>query len=717
LHGPPSRPSASAVYELSQIPTLFPAGRRLFGTAGALTAALTALLLFVLLASGSLTALARVTAPWAGKTYTHLKVKPGDVEIASGHDQAVQTMFTGRLPKDPQLRWRGEPAGKWQAVAMVLETNGACVSSLKNVRGLIKYQVMGNDTVSPEYTVKTYLPPEVKEFKIQVRYPQYTKLRPVEQREPNLSVVRASQLAFRITSSAQVTKARLRFANEATMDLASAAENLWTGSLKPTNDLYYWVELSDASGHKGGNETPYHIKVLPDEPPTVEILDPGMDIRAEATNRIPLKISVADDFGIEDIKLVFRKLNGPEQTAICAKQSLNQKEATANAELDLTPLHLKEYELVAYQAEATDNNTLDGPGVGKSPVYFIEYTTKGDPLSQCHGSGQKINLLQLEKQIIAATTAVEDHLVSEKFPEVAAIQRQTKAYAEIFRDSFILSISPPEARAEFAAAIEAMETAAKELDGLKRPTALKAEDDALEHLYQVTRLLPELEAGMCHGQGSCIKIVLEAIEKLKDSQKKQREQELPKIIAAAKQISARQANLADIYRRSQRENASKNESANKPASLAQGNKSGRGSTGQSSGQTEPEADTLNSAADSGSNGSLDQEQQRLSEEAAALAEKLRELSGKDPRVGLGLSRGMRDVSAHLANAAHQIARGHSTSALQSAGFGLSGLSGLITELEQLLDDNPKATDMATEEYPKEFEPLIAEYLRRLSYAQ
>jgi len=692
--------------------------KKLVYAGGAMAASLTALLLFVLLASGSLTALARVTAPWTGKTYTHVEVKPGDVEIAAGHDQAIQTVFTGRPPQDPQLRWRDDSAGKWQTVSMARETNGVYESSLKNVGGTVKYQVTGSDAASPEYTVKTYLPPEIKDFKVQVRFPDYTKLKPVEQHDPNLSVVRASQLAFRITSSDKVTKACLRFANEPNLDLASSSENVWTANVKATNDLYYWVELADAAGHKGGNETPYHIKVLPDEPPKVEILDPGMDVRADATNKVPLKISVADDFGVEDIKLVFQKLNGPEQTVVCAKKDSNQKEAMADAQIDLTPLHLKEYELVAYHAEARDNNTLDGPGIGKSPVYFIEYTTKGEALSQCNGGGsQKINLLQLEKQIIAATTAIEDKMASDQFPEVATIHRQTKSYAEIFRDSFILSISPPQARTEFAAAIDSMDKAAKELDGLKRPPALKAEDEALDHLYQVTRLLPELEAGMCHCQGNCIKIVLEAIEKLKENQKKQRDQELPKIIAQSKKIAAKQALLADIYRRSQSENAPKSGSTNKPPSLAQSNKSGSGKTGQSAGQNMSEADTQNSATNSGANGTIDQEQQRLSEEASALAEKLRELSGKDPRVGLGLSQGMKQVSEHLGRAAHQIARGHSTSALQSAGFGLSGLSGIITDLEQLLDDNPKATDMATEEYPKEFESLISQYLRRLSYAQ
>jgi hypothetical protein len=694
--------------------------KKLVYAGGAMAASLTALLLFVLLASGSLTALARVTAPWSGKTYTHVQVKPGDVEIAAGHDQAIQTVFTGRPPKNAQLRWRDQFAGKWQTVAMIMETNGAYDSMLKNVRGSLKYQVTGSDAVSPEYTVQTYLPPEIKDFKIQVSFPDYTKLKPVEQHDPNLSVVRASQLDFRITSSDKVAKARLRFASAPIMDLASDSDNLWTAKVKATNDLYYWVELADAAGHKGGNETPYHIKVLPDEPPKVEIVDPGMDIRSDATNMVALKISATDDFGVEDIKLVFQKLNGPEQTVVCSRKDSNQKETMADAQIDLTPLHLKEYELVAYHAEAKDNNTLDGPGIGKSPVYFIEYTTKGEVLSECHGGGgsQKINLLVLEKQIIAATTAIDDKMASDKFPEVATIQRQTKAYAEIFRDSFILSISPPEARTEFAAAIDSMEQAANGLDELKRPAALKAEEDALEHLYQVTRLLPELEAGMCHCKGNCIKIVLEAIEKLKDSQKKQREQELPKIIAQAKKIAAKEAVLADIYRRSQSEKPPQSGSTNPSSSLAQGTKSGS-KPGQNSGQSMADADdgAQNTATNSGTDGSLEQEQQRLSEEAAALAEKLRELSGKDPRVGLGLSHGMRNVAQHLAHAANGIARGRPSSALQSAGFGLSGLSGIITDLEQLLDDNPKATDMATEEYPKEFEPLISEYLRRLSYAQ
>jgi hypothetical protein len=684
---------------------------------GAMAAALAALLLFVLLGPSSLTALARVTEPWSDKTYTHVEVKPGNAEIPVGHDQEIRTVFTGRAPKDARLRWRDESAAGWQSVAMTRDTNGTYRSALRNVRGTVKYQVAGSDAVSPEYALRSFIPPEIKDLKIQVRFPDYTRLKPAEQSDPNLSVVRASHLLFRVTSSDKVTHARLRFANQPTLALASDSKYLWTAGLSPTNDFYYWVELTDAAGHKGGNEKPYHVKVSPDEPPKVEIVDPGMDVRADPTNKVGLKITVSDDFGVENIKLVFQKLGEAEQTTVCAKRSPNQKEATANAEIDLTPLHLKDYDLVAYHAEAVDNNTLDGPGTGKSPVYFIEYTTKGVPLSQCRGNGQKINLLTLEKQIIAATTAIEDAKVSDKFPEVATIQRQTKSYAEIYRNSFILSISPPEARTEFEAAIGSMDKAAKELDDSKRPAALNAENGALEHLYQATRLLPELEAGMCRSEGNCIKIVLEAIEKLKDDQKKQRDQELPKILSQTKKIAVQQAKLAEIYRRSQSESAPKAASANQPAAPAKSKSNGSGKTGSSGDQTGSETNAAERASNPGEMGAPDKEQQRLGDEAAALAERLRELSGKDPRVGPGLAARMRDVSRHLATAAGHAAQRRSNSALQSAGFGLSGLAEVIAQLQQLLDDNPKATDMTTEEYPKEFEPLISEYLRQLSYAR
>src|SRR5262249_17896306 len=154
-----------------------------------------------------------------------------------------KTVVTGRQPKGARLRWRQASAAAWHDMAMSRATDGTYSYHLNNVREAVQYQVTGDDAVSPEYNVKTYVPPEVVDFKVQVRYPDYTKMKPVEENDPNLSVLRASQLGFKIACSDGVTRARLRFANETNVELSASSNHLWTANLKARNDLYYWIDL------------------------------------------------------------------------------------------------------------------------------------------------------------------------------------------------------------------------------------------------------------------------------------------------------------------------------------------------------------------------------------------------------------------------------------------------------------------------------------------
>ena len=65
-------------------------------------------------------------------------------------------------------------------------------------------------------------------------------------------------------------------------------------------------------------------------------------------------------------------------------------------------------------------------------------------------------------------------------------------------------------------------------------------------------------------------------------------------------------------------------------------------------------------------------------------------------------------------------------AMKEGNFGSAGIHGMqseralnqvIAQLERLLKDEPEMTDVASEEAPKEYEALISEYLKKLSYAE
>lgn len=685
--------------------------RKILRTAAALGVATAAMaLLWVWVPSGAV-AVERILMPWTDTTFTRVEVVPGNVEIPEGTHVEIAGRFTGRPPTRPRIEWRLSPDDTWRHAALKGSEDGRYAYSLRTVRQPLYYRLAGGDAVSPPYRIATFVPPAIDQFHVTIEYPDYTGLDPVEQNDPNLAVVRASRLTFRITTSGQVAQARLRFADQPSLPLDAGPDNSWTASITAERDLYYWVDLIDADGRKGGETQPYRLTVLPDEAPDVAIFEPALDVRANPTDRIPIEISVTDDFGVEGLELVFHKVGGAEQVIPCTVRMQDPTHATASVEIDLAPLGLRDYELVAYHARARDNNTLDGPGTGQSPVYFIEITNKERALSQGHGRGQQINLLVIQKQIIASTIVLDPDAEARLFLDLSALQRQALEYAGIFKDGFHLALAPPEARAEFASAMEAMDEASTALGQRRRDPALAAEQRALAHLYQACRLLPELEAGMCRGQGECIRIVLDAIEKLKEEREHEGEQNLPEILREARHLARAQATLNEIYRQSDEPAASEGASGLAAQHGTQGANAGR-------------ADPPRKAPDQESDGEpqledgspISEEQRKLGEAAAALAARLRELSGRNPNLSHEYPERMKEASQHLRLAYLAVTGSGFSAASDHGAHGLSAMAEVIAWLERFLDQ-PASTDPATEDYPRQFEALVAEYFRKLSFEQ
>jgi hypothetical protein len=691
---------------------------------GVLFLAFAAMALVVWRTPAAGTALGRVTAPWANAAYTRVDVKPGDASVPAGHNLSVLAAFHGRPPHDARLLWRADQSSAWQTAALSPSENGTCSNLIANITGKIIYQVAGGDAVSPQFSITTYNPPEIKSLTTRVDFPAYTKHLPVTETTPDLRVVRGAKLAFHVAASGDIAGAKMCFTNQPPVELTRDANGQWSASMAPRGSFDYRIELTDQAGRKGGNENPYHVVVAPDEPPLVEVVDPEADVRADPTNTVPLRITASDDFAVTAVKLVYHKLGQPEKSIICNATNLNGQEASALTAIDLAPLHLQPYEVVAYHAEASDNNTLDGPGIGKSPVYFIEVTTNDTEVpSESHSQVQKINLLQLEKQIIAATTAAPEEQLGEKLPEVATVQRQTRVYADTFKNSSsVLAAAPPEARAEFDAAINSMDASTKSLDQIQRNPSLASEDDALMHLYQAVRLFPELKPGMCNCTG--IKIVAEAIEKKKQAEQKKHDQELPKVIAQAKRVAAAQAQLNGLYRKSAEaapsgmaKNDGQTPGQNGPGNTGQSPKDGNALAYTPPAANPAETPTPNPGTDEQkpAAGPPSEEQKKLAGQAGELAAKLRELTASDPRISSRHSQHMTEVAGQMRQAGEFAAANNSHAADDTGRMAFGQLEEIVGALEVLANGQPLASDASAEDYPKEYGQQISDYLRTLSY--
>lgn len=693
-----------------------PYERKLIPPGVLLAATLLVLLVLVTITPVAMTALQRTALPFSEARYTRVEVKPGHVELPVGSSLEITNTFSGRIPKDPQFHWQEEGSAAWQSVPLTKSPAGTYLHSLTNLRSTVRYRVTGNDAESAEFKIKTYIPPEVKDLSIGLQYPAYTGRAPTRQKAPDVTAVRASTAEFRIEPTVELAKARLRFASLPDVPLTADPDGSWNAQVKISKDTDYWIELADNSGHVGVNAKPHHITALPDRPPQVETTDPGKDARAAATNKVPVTISVSDDFGVGDIKLVFHKLGGEEQVVTAQRQSETNGEITARAELDLASLGLGDYQLVAYHAEAADNNSLDGPGIGKSPVYFVEITNEegGSCLSQ--GQSQKVNLLVIQKQIIADTAAFATNAAGEKFEGMATRQRDAMEFGKLYLDGLSGDPAAAAASREMQAAIDDMEKAARFLDRKTRTDAISSEEGALAHLYQVIKMMPELEnlpttprtSDQKPPPSEKLQVVLEAIKKQKKEARDN--QEIEQALEEARKLAESQAGLNSALRHPAEGGRGQGKSGKNP-----GQTPSKGSGSSGAGESENPSDSPGTEEESP--GQLAKKEEALSKEAAALAEKLKRLAGKDSRVGHNAGKSAARAAARMAGASQAMKQGSMGAAGEEGMEGELALRTLVAQLERLLRDRPDPSDIASEDFPKAYEALISEYLRALSHAE
>lgn len=529
-------------------------GRRLRVPALLAGGSVVAVAAFLLAVPGAGTALIRALAPWSRASFTHVAVEPGNIEIPVGSELRITNRFSGRPVAHAEFQWRDEGHADWQTAPITGGDKGVFVHSIREIRSSFAYRVAGGDTVSEAYTVTAYIPPAVAQLKVALAPPAYTRLPATVQASPDLSAVRGTDARLQLLPNVPLAKAQLRLTNDTVVPLTATPDGRWEGRVPVTKDADYWIELFDAKGHRGVSAR-HHVTAIPDNPPKVDITEPGQDMRASATNRIPLKIRGSDDFGVASLKLVFHRLGDPSREVAVTYRSNTNHEFEATSELPLDALQLRDYDVVAYHAEAADNNTLDGPGVGRSPVYFVEITNlegTGQASKSKPKPGEKVNLLTIEKQIIADTAALDGRATKDKYDELAKRQQDAIAFGRMYQEAMTRQNAPIEAQGEMNEAVTAMERAAVALSKADRTSALPPEENALASLYRVLKKMPEL--GKLPTQpplaqkrddapaSPAVKVVLDAIKKKKPQDPA--DKELAEMLEEAKELQERQDQLA-----------------------------------------------------------------------------------------------------------------------------------------------------------------------------
>ena len=578
----------------------------------------------------------RLLSPWE-KTEpvftTKLTVEPGNARILRGRSLAINLEVTGKAADKARLIYKkGDSAA--DAESQHQEIDMMQIEGEKrrfgyeifNINENMEYYVTANGIESERYTVEVFDMPKVTAVEVTYTYPEYTQLNPITQQgEGNIRAVAGSQAEVRITTNKAIESATLTVdAQDPTPMLISDGRTLTT-TLDVLTDGKYTVKLLCVDGFNNQTPIEYTITAIPDEPPEVAIKEPGRDIKATKLEEVKVLAEAADDYGVENMTLMYSVGSGEPQELEAETVEVKEKKIISGAyvfyleELDVEP-----GEIISYYAQATDNNTRTGPGTDTSELYFIEVRPFNERYMQMDAEGQQApeeqpfpNLISDQRTIIKNTWK---HIHSRPSPmtenyqsavkKIGDEQDQLKDKTQRVTDELSMSMRDanvdPEMLMNLEEAVAKMGEASGELHAIKPKAALPHEQDALKLLtkamMELDKVLTRMRSGGSQAAADNIEMDMEDLqdtieqdENELDEQMREQTQELldqaRDMLSQQEQLTEQSQQMAREGQPSQREMQQNSQQEQQMAGQAQQMAEQAQQMGQSSGQGAGQSNT------------------------------------------------------------------------------------------------------------------------------
>ncbi|HSG49676.1 MAG TPA: hypothetical protein VLA43_17775 [Longimicrobiales bacterium] len=206
---------------------------------------------------------------------------------------------------------------------------------------------------------------------------------------------------------------RLLLDGDEPRELMVEGDGTLTGEFTVTRRGFYRIELALPDGSFVSASPEYTIDLLADQPPGISITRPGRDTPASPIEEVYVEAEADDDYGIDELLLVYSVNGGAEDTlALYSSSGRPLSTVTAGHTLYLEDFGVEPGDLVSYYAVTRD--LRQGPGEEVvSDIYFVNVQPFRRDFRQAEQQGgqmqggqqgqQEESLSELQKQVVAAT--------------------------------------------------------------------------------------------------------------------------------------------------------------------------------------------------------------------------------------------------------------------------------------------------------------------------
>ena len=347
-----------------------------------------------------------------------VEIKPGTTDLEKNHPLLITARFTEIIPDIATLQIH-KASGETQELPLVKHLDDPVFAArLPAVQEHLSYRVQANGWESETYQVKVYVLPKLVQLDTIITPPEYTgqSTQTIED-SLTISAVTGSTIELQARFNKPVKTAQLE--SGAGQPLPMVLSSNGTSArlkLKATQSQTWNLRIIDADKRENRNQPFIDLAVIPNLPPEIKVTFPARDTRVSPLEEALVQGTVVDDFGVQQVGIVYSIPGQPSQTLNLFSAEKPQLEMTTEHLLSLEGLQVQPDTLISYHLFAEDIAPDGSRRKVLSDMYFMEVRhfeeifKQGRSANNSSKSGksggnaqQAEKLAEQQKQIINAT--------------------------------------------------------------------------------------------------------------------------------------------------------------------------------------------------------------------------------------------------------------------------------------------------------------------------
>jgi hypothetical protein len=331
---------------------------------------------------GSFERLVHFTRDYIPPQRFEFEVAPGNAEVVKGSDVTVAVRVRSSVASfridELRLFSRLEGQSLFDETVMRPDSAGVSVAVIGSIRGSTEYFVQLENVRSASYRLSVIDRPTLRQLQVRLDFPAYSNFPPRVQDDfvGDVTALAGTRITVTGTASKELRSAEIVFAGRPTLPVTVRGQR-FHATFPLATETSYHIEVLDTENLANLDPIKYELRIIPDEHPSVAILQPGRNIDLAGHKTLPMIIQAKDDFGVSRLRLGYRLVHSRfEEPAerhtfvdvpIIPRSSQMEVPFTWN----LAPMSLVPEDVVEYFAEVFDNDAVNGPKSARSQTYLL----------------------------------------------------------------------------------------------------------------------------------------------------------------------------------------------------------------------------------------------------------------------------------------------------------------------------------------------------------